>query len=131
MSISVQGQADILRALEAKLGKSRTTRVVNKALRNAGERNKKIVQKAVSSYIDTGKTHELVISSGVKSNPKRVETGWASKERAPIVHLNEFGYTRFGKYVRPRGMGKLQAAADEIKDTSMAEMRADLEELGR
>lgn len=131
MSISVQGQADILRALEAKLGKSRTTRVVNKALRNAGERNKKIVQKAVSSYIDTGKTHELVISSGVKSNPKRVETGWASKERAPIVHLNEFGYTRFGKYVRPRGMGKLQAATDEIKATSMAEMRADLEELGR
>ena len=131
MSISVQGQADILRAIEAKLGKTRTTRVVNKALRNAGERNKKIVQKAVSSYIDTGKTRELVISSGVKSNPKRVETGWASKERAPIVHLNEFGYTRFGKYVRPRGMGKLQAAADEIKDTSMAEMRADLEELGR
>ena len=131
MSVSIQGQADILRAIEAKLGKSRTTRVVNKALRNAGERNKKIVQKAVSSYIDTGKTHDLVISSGVKSNPKRVETGWASKERAPIVHLNEFGYTRFGKYVRPRGTGKLQAAADEIKDTSMAEMRADLEELGR
>ena len=131
MSVSLQGEADILRAIEAKLGKNRTTRIVNKALRNAGERNKKIVQKAVSSYIDTGKTHDLVISSGVKSNPKRVETGWASKERAPIVHLNEFGYTRFGKYVRPRGMGKLQAAADEIKDTSMAEMRADLEELGR
>ena len=131
MSVSLQGEADILRAIEAKLGKSRTTRVVNKALRNAGERNKKIVQKAVSSYIDTGKTHDLVISSGVKSNPKRVETGWVSKERAPIVHLNEFGYTRFGKYVRPRGMGKLQAAADEIKDTSMVEMRADLEELGR
>ena len=131
MSVSLRGEVDILRAIEAKLGKTRTTRVVNKALRNAGERNKKIVQKAVSSYIDTGKTNDLVISSGVKSNPKRVETGWASKERAPIVHLNEVGYTRFGKYVRPRGMGKLQAAADEIKDTSMAEMRADLEELGR
>lgn len=131
MSVSLQGEADILRTIEAKLGKSRTTRVVNKALRNAGERNKKIVQEAVSSYKDTGKTHDLVISSGVKSNPKRVETGWSSKERAPIVHLNEFGYTRFGKYVRPRGMGKLQAATDKIKAISIPEVAKDLEELAK
>ena len=45
MSVSLQGEADILRAIEAKLGKNRTTRIVNKALRNAGERNKKIVYK--------------------------------------------------------------------------------------
>lgn len=131
MSISLQGEADILRTIEAKLGKTRTNRVVNKTLRNAGKRNQEIVKNAVSSYRKTGKTYDLVITSGIKKEPKRVETGWASKERSPIVHLNEFGYTRFGKYVRPRGMGKLQAAADEIKATSMAEMRADLEELGR
>lgn len=131
MSVSLQGEADILRTIEAKLGKSRATRVVNKVLKNAGERNKKIVRKAVSSYQDTGKTHDLVISSGVKSNPKRVETGWSSKERAPIVHLNEFGYTRYGKYVRPRGMGKLQAATDEIKAVSMKTVAKGLEELGR
>lgn len=131
MSIFLQGEADILRTIEAKLGKTRTNRVVNKTLRNAGKRNQEIVKNAVSSYRKTGKTYDLVITSGIKKEPKRVETGWASKERSPIVHLNEFGYTRFGKYVRPRGMGKLQAAADEIKATSMAEMRADLEELGR
>lgn len=131
MSISLQGEADILRAIEAKLGEARTSRVVNKALRNAGKRNQEIVKTAVSSYRKTGKMYDLVVTSGIKKDPKRVETGWASKERSPIVHLNEFGYTRFGKYVRPRGMGKLQAATDEIKATSMAEMRADLEELGR
>ena len=47
MSVSLQGEADILRAIEAKLGKNRTTRIVNKALRNAGERNKKIVFKLI------------------------------------------------------------------------------------
>ena len=129
MSVTLQGEADILRAIEAKLGVSRTTRVVNKALRNAGKRNQEIVKDAVSSYRDTGKTHDLVITSGVKKDPKRVETGWASKERAPLVHLSEFGYTRFGQYVRPRGMGKLQSAADKISDVSMSEMRKDLEEL--
>lgn len=131
MSITVQGEADVLRNLEAKLGKARTTRVVNKALRAMGEKNQKIVKEAVSSYIDTGKTHDLVVTSNVKNNPKRVETGWASKERAPLVHLNEFGYTRYGRYIRPRGMGKLQAAADEIKSTALPEMRKELEELGR
>lgn len=131
MSITVQGEADVLRNLEAKLGKARTTRVVNKALRAMGEKNQKIVKEAVSSYIDTGKTHDLVVTSNVKNNPKRVETGWASKERAPLVHLNEFGYTRYGRYIRPRGMGKLQAAADEIKSTALPEMRQELEELGR
>ena len=131
MSISLQGEADILRAIESKLGKARATRVVNKALRNAGERNEKIVRKAVNSYRDTGKTHDLVVTSGIKKEPKRVETGWASKERSTIVHLNEFGYTRYGKYIRPRGMGKLQGAADEIKATSLVKVAKDLEELGR
>lgn len=131
MSITLQGEADILRAIEAKLGVSRTTRVVNKALRNAGKRNQEIVKDAVSSYRKTGKTYDLVITSGVKKDPKRVETGWASKERSPIVHLNEFGYTRFGKYVRPQGMGKLQDAADKIGDISMDGVRKDLEDLAK
>ncbi|EOL42000.1 hypothetical protein RV11_GL003502 [Enterococcus phoeniculicola] len=129
MSVTIKGEAEIIKNIEAKLGKSKATRVINKALRTAGEKNKGIVKEAVSSYIDSGRTHDLVITSGVKSNPKRVETGWASKERAPLVHLNEFGYTRFGKYVRPRGMGKLQGAVDKIESTAMKEMRSELGEL--
>lgn len=131
MSVTIKGEAEIIKNIEAKLGQSRANRVINKALKNAGEKNQKIVKDAVSSYMDTGKTFDLVVTSGVKSNPKRVETGWASKERAPLVHLNEFGYTRFGKYVRPRGMGKLQGAADQIKSTAMPEMQKDLEELAK
>lgn len=131
MSVVVTGVEETLKNIEAKLGKNRTTRVVNKALRKYGEKQKQIVKKAVSSYMDTGKTHDLVVTSNVKNNPKRVETGWASKERAPIVHLNEFGYTRFGKYVRPRGMGKLQGAVDEVQATAMQELRKEMEELAR
>lgn len=130
MSVSVKGTDEIIRNIEAKLGKNRANRVINKALRKTGEKNKQIVKQQVSSYIDTGKTHDLVITSGVKNNPKRVETGWASKERAPLVHLSEFGYTRNGRYIRPRGFGKLQGAVDKIQDSAFNEMRAELEELG-
>ena len=131
MSVTIKGEAEIIKNIEAKLGKNRATRVMNKALRTAGAENQKIVKEKVSSYIDTGKTHSLVITSNVKNNPKRVETGWGSKERAPIVHLNEFGYTRYGRYIRPRGMGKLQEAVDVIEQTSMQTLKAELEELAR
>lgn len=131
MKMSFSGGEEVLKNIEGKLGKARANRIVNKALRAAGEKNKQIVKQAVSRYMDTGKTYELVVTSGVKSNPKRVETGWASKERAPLVHLNEFGYTRYGQYIRPRGMGKLQGAVDTIESTIMRDLRSELEELTR
>lgn len=131
MSVSVTGTEEIIKNIEAKLGKARATRVINKTLRNAGKRNKEIFEQAVSSYIDTGETHDTVISSNVLNNPKRVETGWGQGSRWRLVHLNEFGYTRFGRYVSPRGIGKLQGAVDQIQATSLAEMRKDLEELAK
>ncbi|MEB8418985.1 hypothetical protein NGG16_16240 [Enterococcus casseliflavus] len=131
MSVSIKGTEQILKNIEAKLGESRTNRVVNKVLRECGERNKRVVKQSVSAYMDTGKTHNLVVSSNVKSNPKRVETGWASKERAPLVHLNEFGYTRFGKYVRPQGMGKLQEAVDYIEGHTLPIMQKKLKVLSK
>ncbi len=131
MKSEITGVDEILANLEKKLGQSRVNRIANKALKKQGERNKKIVKRAVSSYIDTGKTHDLVVTSGVKSNPKRVETGWASKERAPLVHLNEFGYNKHGRYIRPRGLGKLQSATDEIQSKAFRDMKADLEELAK
>lgn len=135
MSISVQGQADILRALEAKLGKSRTTRVVNKALRNTGDDIVEIVKESVDYYRKTGATYDEVVKSRIKLSPKGVkgiDVGWrGDKNRWRLVHLNEFGYTRFGKYVRPRGMGAVQRAADKSKEVALKKMKDGLEELGR
>ena len=135
MSISVQGQADILRALEAKLGKSRTTRVVNKALRNTGDDIVEIVKESVDYYRKTGATYDEVVKSRIKVSPtgvKGIDVGWrGDKNRWRLVHLNEFGYTRFGKYVRPRGMGAVQRAADKSKEVAIKKMKDGLEELGR
>lgn len=47
------------------------------------------------------------------------------------MHLSEFGYTRFGKYVSPRGMGKLQGVVDKTEGSAFEEMRSELEELAR
>ncbi|KAF1303668.1 HK97 gp10 family phage protein [Enterococcus sp. JM9B] len=132
MSVTVTGTDQIIANLEKKLGKSRTTRVVNKALRKTGENVKRDVEDAASSYIDTGETHETVIVSNVKKGPpKQIQVGWGEGSRWRLVHLNEFGYTRYGKYIRPRGMGKLQGVVDKTEATALQEMRSEMEELAR
>lgn len=68
MSVSVKGVDEILKNLEAKLGPTRTNRIVNKSLKNYGQKLQQDVQEAVSSYMDTGETHDTVIASGVKKD---------------------------------------------------------------
>lgn len=132
MSVSVKGVDEILKNLEAKLGPARTNRIVNKSLKNYGEKLQQDVQEAVSSYMDTGETYNTVIASGVKKGPpKTIEVGWGQGSRWRLVHLSEFGYTRFGKYVSPRGMGKLQGVVDKTEGSAFEEMRSELEELAR
>lgn len=129
MSITIQGEQDILRAIESKLGKAKTTRVVNKALRETGKDIKILVEDATSSFQQSGETHNTVLVSNVKNNPvKHIDVGWGSN-RYTLIHLNEFGYTRYGKYIRPRGMGKLQAAVDKAEATAIKDMKNVLKEL--
>lgn len=132
MSVSVKGVDEILKNLEAKIGPARTTRVVNKALKNYGNELKQDVEAAAATYMDTGETHDTVIVSSVKKGPpKRIEVGWGQGSRWRLVHLSEFGYTRFGKYVSPRGMGKLQGVVDKTEGSALQKLRSDMEELAR
>lgn len=66
MSVTVTGTDEIIKNIEAKLGKARATRVINKALRNCGKELQQDVKVAVASYQDTGETHSTVIVSGIK-----------------------------------------------------------------
>lgn len=132
MSVTVTGTYEIIKNIEAKLGKARATRVINKALRNYGKELQQDVKAAVASYIDTGETHETVIVSGIKKGPpKQIAVGWGAGSRWRLVHLNEFGYTRYGRYISPRGMGKLQGVVDKTEGSAFEKMRGELEELAR
>lgn len=135
MSVKILGEADILKNIEAKLGKAKTTRVVNKALRDTGDEIVEITKEAVSSYMDTGATYDEVVRSNVKGSAlgiKEVNVGWrGDKSRWRLVHLNEFGYVRKGNFVSPRGMGKVQGAADKAQQIAFKRMRSGLEELAK
>lgn len=130
MASKITGVDDILKNIEAKLGEKRTTRVVNKVLREVGEEAKVIVEDAVSTYRMTGETHETVLVSGVKNKPeKHISIGWGNGSRWRLVHLSEFGYIRKGRVKTPRGIGKLRGAVDKIQEKSLPKIREGLEEL--
>ena len=78
------------------------------------------LKSAVSSYRDTGATVDEVTVGKPRSKGgmRTISVGWdggGSKQRYRLVHLNEFGYTRFGRSYSPRGMGKVQNAFDSAK----------------
>ena len=132
---SVTGTEEILANIEKKMGKAKANRVINKALRTTADEIVLLTKEAVDYYRDTGATYDEVVRSNVKgasSGIKSIDVGWnGSMSRWRLVHLNEFGYTRFGKYVRHQGMGAVQRAADKANTTALKNMRNGLGELAK
>lgn len=131
----VLGEKELLAKIEAKLGKARRVRIENKALRNTADQIVLITKEAVEYYKLTGATYDEVVRSNVKGASlgiKSISIGWrGDMSRWRLVHLNEFGYTRFGQYVRPAGMGAVQRAADKSKEVAYRQMLKGLEELAK
>jgi len=133
-TVEIKGMDEVLAKLEAKFSKGRVSRIENNALRIAGRLMAVKLKQAVASYRDTGAT-VMEITVG---NPKggrtvrKISIGWSasgSGQRWRLVHLNEFGYTRWGRSYSPNGMGKIQGAFDSSKDAVKVLQRHELERL--
>lgn len=132
MSFKITGADQVIKNLETKLGKNRVNRVVNKALREAGENFEKRLRPGIDSYKDTGATLDELVVSGVRTvgGVKMVRIGFnGPMKRYKLVHLNEFGYDRFGKRVTPRGFGVIQKTIDSTQDETRRIIRDRLKEL--
>ena len=117
VNVNVTGVDEILKELEQRLSPAKVTRISNQALRVVGQYGVMKLKTAVSSYRDTGKTvNEITATKPRKSGGGRmIKIGWSGDgTRWRLVHLNEFGYTRFGKTYSPRGFGKIQSVEDDL-----------------
>ncbi|MFT8556014.1 hypothetical protein [Liquorilactobacillus hordei] len=113
--VNITGVEETLAKLEQKFSKRKLTMIENQALTVAGRYMAVTVKKAVQSYADTGATVREVTDTKprVMGGERILKVGWegdGSKQRWQLVHLNEFGYTRFGRTYAPRGLGKIQGA---------------------
>lgn len=126
-----EGFDEVINKLTEKFSPAKLSRVENAALRVAGRRVAVELKNAVASYKDTGKT-VLQVSVGnprSRGGVRTIKIGWHAGDRWRLVHLNELGYTRFGKTYSPRGMGKIQGAYDSSRGPAKELERAELKKL--
>ncbi len=126
VNVNVTGVDEILKELEQRLSPSKVTRVSNQALRIVGRYGVVKLKEAVRSYRDTGATYTQVTATEPRKSGggRMIKIGWSGDgNRWKLVHLNEFGYTRFGKTYSPRGLGKIQGVEDDL-NTKASELVA-------
>lgn len=107
-NVEFQGVTETIQALEKKLGTNKTKTVTRKAINAGAEKVEKNLQSDMLVFKDTGYTiDEVVRKNATYRNYKaEAEIGWnGPHERYRIIHLNEWGYSRDGKQITPRGFG--------------------------
>ncbi|CYU68533.1 hypothetical protein [Streptococcus suis] len=132
------GIEQILNALEARLGEANMRRVTSKALRTiAKDHVAPEVEAMARSFVDKGNTVRQIVVGNVSFadyNIPKIKVGWKRSDpgdspRWNIEHLNEMGFTRNGKFYRPRGFGKLQGVIDDFGEQYPRLAREELKEL--
>lgn len=113
--ISVEGVDEVIRTLNQKLGKTRRDRISREAINYAAEEAEKDLKEVTTSFQRTGRTTEQTTHSKARKIGGEIfqsKVGWGEGSRWRLEHLNEFGYTRWGKTYVPRGFGKLRQYAE-------------------
>lgn len=132
-NFEIRGIDEVLEKMEEQLGDRRVATIVNKSLNEAGEIFKDGLAEAITSYKDTGATVEETTRSRAskKSNGVRtVRVGWnGPMKRYKLIHLNEFGYVRWGRRYNPRGMGVIRAYIDKSQKIYLKNVQEGMKEL--
>lgn len=137
-NFEIRGVDEVIKALDDQFSERRSTRIQNQAINEATESFREGLEKAVSVYSDgsgssTGATASETTSSRASKKASGVRTsrvGWnGPKQRYKLIHLNEFGYVRWGKKYNPRGSGVIRAYIDKAQNVYIKDIRTGLLEL--
>lgn len=107
-SVEVKGVNETLKAMEKKLGDKKVRSIARKAINTGAEKVEKRLQSDMLVFKDTGYTIDEVVRKNAtyKNYNTEAEIGWnGPHQRYRLIHLNEWGYTRSGRQIKPRGFG--------------------------
>lgn len=107
-NVQFQGVTETIQALEKKLGTNKIRKVTRDAIDEGASDVEEQLKWALLTFKDTGATVDEVVRSLVsyKNYNAEAEIGWnGPKQRYRLIHLNEWGYTRNGRQIKPRGFG--------------------------
>lgn len=130
---SIKGVNATLKELEKRLGEKQMQKISRQAINKAGEEVKGDLKEDMKAFRDTGASINEVVQQNAtkKSTGVSGRIGWnGPQNRYKLIHLNEWGYTRFGKQYRPRGFGviekSLRGSESKYLETVESELRSQL-----
>lgn len=132
-NVSIKGVNATLKELEKRLGEKQMQKISRQAINKAGEEVKKDLKQDMKSFRDTGASVDEVVQQNATKKATGVSgrIGWnGPQNRYKLIHLNEWGYTRFGRQYRPRGFGviekSLKGSESKYLETVESELRSQL-----
>ena len=133
MKVEITGMDKLLKNMEDQLGERKMSRIENQVLREAGEYFKGGLREAVGAYRDEGYTMDETTISNPRKQPdgtRKIKAGWRGpKKRYKLIHLNEFGYVRWGKSYSPRGAGVIRNYVDVAGPIFIKDVQSAIKEL--
>jgi len=114
--------SNLLKAIDKELSSSQASLVKNKAINTGSENVAENLRTAFNKFKGTkyskGYTADEVTRQKARKTRKgrTASIGWnGPHERYRLIHLNEFGYNRFGKRYNPRMMGTVQNTVEQSR----------------
>ncbi|MFC0232750.1 hypothetical protein ACFFIF_01955 [Vagococcus entomophilus] len=127
--VSINGVNDVLNALEKRLGNKKVRNLSNKVVNASGAIVESKLKHDMVVFKDTGASIEEVVRSNAsyKNYETIAKIGWnGPKGRYRLIHLNEWGYTRKGKQVRPKGFGVIDKSLKNSQKDYLAAVKKEL-----
>lgn len=108
--VKIKGNRDFQKRLEKQLGSKKMKAITRKAINQGAESVKSKVKEDIAPFKDTGATYDEVVLQNARQvgGDIRADLGWnGPKERWRLIHLEEWGYQRNGRQIKPRTFGAI------------------------
>ena len=131
MSVDIKGIKEVEDQLSKMFGRDEMLMIVDNALTQASKPFVSELEKNFDTFKDTGASKdEITVNEPIYKNGVRtIVVNWrGSKDRYRLIHLNEFGYTKNGKKILPRGLG---AIARSLRSSESVYFKVVKEELSK
>lgn len=123
MAVKIHGVNKLVQELESRFGTQQMTKVSKRALDKASllvgmELQRQIKTFSDGQYYSQGYTLAEITITDPRGDGSDVSVTihWKGRHnRYRIIHLNEWGYMRNGRFIKPRGFGKIAKALQIVK----------------
>ena len=128
MGLTLKGFENVEKTLEAKYGKAKMRKIVDKALIIGGNVVVQIIKNNMKTFEDTGKSvAQTTLSKPMTINGVRTVKIYWKGDRETVIHLNENGhYDKAGKWVDTKGKGVIERALIQGREAYFRAVKREL-----